>query len=96
MGMAVREVRHGYLLRVTSTHPQHIGQPEVLKRKAAPVGYGGIGQKFEAMAHRSAKLNEPLANTEALEHYERIAVARRKYASRAFSEVITIAPTQAT
>jgi hypothetical protein len=67
MGMAMRDVRHGYLLRVASTHPQHIGQPEVVKRENAPVGYGGIGQEFEAMAHRSAKLNEPLRNTKALE-----------------------------
>ncbi len=71
MGMAMSDVRHGYLLRVASTHPQNIGRSEVVKREYAPVGYGGIGQEFEAMA-------------------------RRKWASRAFSGVLTIVPTQAT
>jgi hypothetical protein len=66
MGMAMRDVRHGYLLRVASTHPQHIGQREVVKREHAPVGHGGIGREVEAMAHRSAKLNAPLTNIQAL------------------------------
>jgi hypothetical protein len=48
------------------------------------------------MSHRSARLTEPLRNIQALERFELHALARRKWASRAFSELRTIVPTQAT
>ena len=90
--LSVRAVRHIYWLQVAATHPQRLGQPDAVKSGPAPVGYGGIGQEIEAMAHRSARLSEPLGTIQALERYERRALSRRKWASRAFSEAVAMTP----
>jgi hypothetical protein len=96
MGILVCAIHHGYWLQVAATHPQRLGQPDAVKGGPAPVGYGGIGQEIEAMAHRSARLSEPLGTIQALERYERRALSRRKWASRAFSEAVAIMRSHAT
>ena len=90
--LSVRAVRHIYWLQVAATHPQRLGQPDAVESEPAPIGYVGIGQEIQAMSHRSARPSEPLGTIQALERYERRALSRRKWASRAFSEAVAMTP----
>ena len=89
--LAVRAVRRGAWLRLGLVAPGRVGKAAEVPRAAAPHGYARIARMEEAQARREARGAEPLKNIAALERYERRALARRKWASRAFGEVIDAA-----
>jgi hypothetical protein len=75
-------------LRLGLVAPGRVGKAAEVPRAAAPHGYARIARMEEAQARREARASEPLKNIEALERYERSALARRKWASRAFAEIV--------
>jgi hypothetical protein len=92
--LSVRAVRQNYWLRFASMSSQHVGQPQPVTREPEPFVNLLKRRAIEVMTKNSARQNEPLKNIEALERYERQALARRKWASRAFSEAVAIKPRQ--
>ena len=89
--LAVRAIRREAWLRLALVAPGRVGQPMVAPRAPAPRGYARIARMEEAQDRREARASEPLKNIEALERYERSALARRKWASRAFGEIVDAA-----
>ena len=89
--LAVRAVRREGWLRLGLVAPGRVGKAAEVPRAPAPHGYARIARMEEAQARREARGAEPLKNIATLERYERRALARRKWASRAFGEVIDAA-----
>jgi hypothetical protein len=89
--LAVRAVRREGWLRLGLVAPGRVGKAAEVPRAPAPHGYARIARMEEAQARREARGAEPLKNIAALERYERRALARRKWASRAFGEVMDAA-----
>ncbi len=86
--LSVRAIRLYYWLQVASTQMLCLGQPEAVKGEPASCEYRQNIAEIEAMAMPRVKRHEPLRSIKALERYERQALARRKWASRAFSEAV--------
>lgn len=85
--LAVRAIRRGYWERVAASEPECAGPVDLAAGQRLP---RKLSRMIEAAARRDARRSEPLKNIEALERYERQALARRKWAARAFSEAVTV------
>ena len=85
----VRRVRLRYWERLVADEPELDAEIDELLEEVRSLRSAALMRQAERMLRKKAKREDPLKNLEALERYERRALARRKRAARELIDVFT-------